>query len=239
MARLFHGHAVAMVCRHRWWPVSNWGPPRENHSCSHSTWLLSFALSLSHPCPHHPYSYNPHYSLSLSLSLPRLVSPSLPGYPRLTLSPPFLFSSRSPCRCDIYLPFSRVSATRFISPLQYSHLSFLRPRFAHEGFVVRFSLVLSLSLYSSLLVCSPPWTPLRSSPSESSQQSRFQSLSFPSSFSFPSCSSLSLSLFLCHLHTTSEPHSLHGFPHCTRVTNRGTPLPWEPANRWLFQSLLF
>lgn len=64
----FYGHGVAMVCRHRWWPVSNWGLPRENHSRSHSTWLLSFALppSLSPP-PSTQFLSRSHWTLTLAL----------------------------------------------------------------------------------------------------------------------------------------------------------------------------
>lgn len=125
---LFHGHTMAMVCRHRWWPVSNWGPPRENHSCSHSTWLLSFALSLPRSCPHYSLVQSPSLPLFLSYSSRLPFSLLVTSDTRIRS---FLFSLSNPYVDAIYLPFNRVSAIRFIS--QYSYLSVF-PSFAHTAF---------------------------------------------------------------------------------------------------------
>lgn len=123
---LFHGHTMAMVCRHRWWPVSNWGPPRENHSCSHSTWLLSFALSLPRSCPHYSLVQSPSLLLFLSYSSRFSFSLLITSDTRIRS---FLFSLSNPHVDTIYLPFNIVSAIRFIS--QYSYLSVF-PSFSHR-----------------------------------------------------------------------------------------------------------
>lgn len=248
---LFHGHTMAMVCRHRWWPVSNWGPPRENHSCSHSTWLLSFALSLPRSCPHYSLVQSPSLLLFLSYSSRFSFSLLITSDTRIRS---FLFSLSNPHVDTIYLPFNIVSAIRFIS--QYSYLSVF-PSFSHRislpaPSVSLPSLSLSLSHLSTisvLLDIKPqihPFSFVRVHPHKvlfvlcpRISQSRLLS----SFFSFRRLSIFLLLPLPSHLPYVST-YYLREFPHRTNrpiislAFHKSQPISDERFLLWIFKSFL-